>query len=130
MGFTVAVISAGAIGSAIGARLARHGTSVLTSLEGRGEASRERAAASGMKDASDKQIASEAAVILSVVPPGEAIGLAERFAVPIAKSGKHVLYVDCNAIGPSAVARIDKIMANAGIRFIDGGIIGSAPKGD
>ena len=42
---TIAVIAPGAMGSAIGARLVEHGARVLTSLDGRGPASRARAAA-------------------------------------------------------------------------------------
>ena len=48
---TIAVIAPGAMGSAIGARLVGHGARVLTALEGRGAASRARAAAAGMVDA-------------------------------------------------------------------------------
>jgi len=130
MGFTVAVISAGAMGGAIGARLASHGATVLTSLDGRGAASRERATAGGMKPASDERIAAQAAVILSIVPPAEAVGLAERLAAPLANAVKPAIYVDCNAISVSAVTKIGKIMNQAGVHFIDGGIIGGPPEGD
>ena len=49
---TIAVIAPGAMGAGIGMHLARHGARVVTSLDGRSAASRARAAAAGMVDAS------------------------------------------------------------------------------
>ena len=75
----VAVIAAGGMGSAVGKRLAENGVRVLTSLEGRSAASAARAKAAGMVAASDPEIAS-ADIVLSIVPPGEALPLAQRLA--------------------------------------------------
>src|SRR3954451_1175902 len=69
---SIAVIAPGAMGSAIAARLVEHGCKVLTSLDGRSEATRKRAAAAGMVGAGDGEIAN-ADIILSIVPPGEAV---------------------------------------------------------
>ncbi len=102
----------------------------FTSLEDRGRASRDRAAASEMMDAQNEQIAAEAAVMLSIVPPAEAIGLAERLAASPAKTERQALSVNCNASSVSSVNRIGKIMESAGVCFIGGGIIGGPPEGD
>jgi putative dehydrogenase len=45
---TVAVVAQGAMGAGVGARLVERGLTVLTSLEGRSEASAKRAKAAGM----------------------------------------------------------------------------------
>ena len=50
---TVGIISAGEMGSGFGTVLTQHGLRVLTVLEGRGAATRERAAKAGMHDAGD-----------------------------------------------------------------------------
>ena len=71
----VAVIAAGAMGAAVGQRLADLGVTVLTSLAGRSEATAARAAAAGMSAASDAEIAA-ADFVLSVLPPGDALASA------------------------------------------------------
>src|SRR5437016_13917569 len=75
----VAVIAPGSMGSAVGKRLSDHGAHVITSLEGRSEASRERARHAAMAPVIDAQIA-DADLILSIVPPAEALPLAKRLA--------------------------------------------------
>jgi L-threonate 2-dehydrogenase len=130
MTYTVAIISPGAMGSAIGARLNSHGITVLTSLEGRSPASQERAEAAGMRPASDEVIAAEAKLILSIVPPAEAINLAERLAIPLGRTKHRPTFIDCNAVSVSTVTKIGHAIEAAGVRFVDGGIIGGPPKGD
>jgi L-threonate 2-dehydrogenase len=125
---TIAIIAPGAMGSAIAARLTRHGVTVLTSLQGRSPASIARAKAAGMHDASDAQIAAEASLLLSIVPPKDAIALAERFTAPLANSAHPAIFVDCNAISVTRVTQIGAILRDT--RFIDGGIIGGPPKAD
>ena len=81
----VAIIAPGAMGAAVGKRLADHGVRVLTSLAGRSSASAARAAAAGMIAASDAEIAA-ADFVLSILPPGEALALAQHFAPVLAVS--------------------------------------------
>ena len=126
----VAIVAAGAMGSAIAERLVRNGVTVLTSLAGRGAASRTRAAAAGMRHAEDAEIVAEAQLILSIVPPAEAIALAERFAAPLSQAERRPVFVDCNAIGVDTVTRIGRLIEASGGSFVDGAIIGSPPKGD
>ena len=75
----VAVIAPGAMGAAVGKRLTDHGVKVLTALNGRSESTVARARAAGMIAASDEEVAA-ADFILSILPPGDAVALAERFA--------------------------------------------------
>src|SRR5258708_8575842 len=95
---TIAVIAAGAMGSAIAARLTRHGATVLTSLEGRGAKSRARAEAAGMQHVDDQRLVEEASMILSIVPPAEAGTLAERFAARLGGSAHAPILLDFNPL--------------------------------
>ncbi|MBV9249962.1 MAG: NAD(P)-dependent oxidoreductase, partial [Acetobacteraceae bacterium] len=120
---TVVVIAPGMMGSGVGRRLADNGIEVRTSLAGRSEASKARAEAAGMRDASDEQIAA-CDIILSIVPPGDALGLAERLAPVLRAAPRKPVYVDCNAVNPATVLRIARVVQETGAAFVDGGIIG------
>jgi 3-hydroxyisobutyrate dehydrogenase-like beta-hydroxyacid dehydrogenase len=98
----------------------------LTSLVGRREATAERAMDAHMLAASDAEIAS-ADFILSIVPPGEALSLAERFAPALKASNAKPVYADCNAINPATLERVAAAVAPTGCIFVDCGIIGPPP---
>ena len=123
----VAVIAAGGMGSAVGKRLAENGVRVLTSLEGRSDASAARAKAAGMIAASDPEIAT-ADIVLSIVPPGEALPLAQRLAPALSAANKKPVYADCNAVNPDTVKQIAAVIAQTGCPFVDAGIIGGPPR--
>jgi 3-hydroxyisobutyrate dehydrogenase-like beta-hydroxyacid dehydrogenase len=120
---TVGIVSAGEMGAGVGRLLRRGGVRVVTALDGRGERTRERAAAAGMEDVGSlAAVVREADLLLSILPPGRALELAEavgRDAGP--------LYVDCNAISPATARAIGAVV---GDRYVDAGIIGapSAPR--
>lgn len=122
----VAVIAAGMMGSGVGGRLTQNGVEVRTSLAGRSAASAQRAQAAGMRDSTDAEIAA-CDIILSIVPPGEALGLAERLAPVLRAAAKKPVYVDCNAVNPQTVLRIARAVEETGTAFVDGGIIGGPP---
>ena len=69
------IIAPGAMGAAVGARLVENRLQVRTLLAGRSQASSARAQASGMHAVDLAQIA-DADIILSIVPPGQALSLA------------------------------------------------------
>ncbi len=125
----VAVIAPGMMGSAVAKRLTESGIRVRTSLSGRSAATASRARAAGMTDATDEQLA-EADFILSIVPPGEALTLAERLVPAMRRAAGKPLYVDCNAVSPATVLRIERIVRESGAAFVDGGIIGPPPEPD
>jgi 3-hydroxyisobutyrate dehydrogenase-like beta-hydroxyacid dehydrogenase len=123
----VALIAPGAMGSALGRRLVEHGVRVTTSLAGRSGASADRARAAGMEAVSDQALM-EAEIFLSVVPPGEALRLAQRFAPLLAQAPKKPVYADCNAVNPETVRRIAEAITATGADFVDAGIIGLPPR--
>ena len=123
----VAVVAAGAMGAAVGQRLTDHGVTVLTSLAGRSEATAARAAAAGMSAVSDAEIAA-ADFVLSVLPPGDALALAQHFVPALSASNVKPIYVECNAVNPATVERIASTIAPTGCAFVDAGIVGGPPK--
>src|SRR5580704_3892132 len=123
----VAVIAPGAMGAAVGKRLADNGLKVLTSLKGRSAETQARAKAAGMADASDDEIAASD-FILSILPPGDALPLAQHFVPVLTASNAKPVYVDCNAINPKTVEKVAAAIAPTGCPFADAGIIGQPPK--
>ncbi|KAK1225279.1 hypothetical protein PQX77_011798 [Marasmius sp. AFHP31] len=130
---TVAVITAGAMGSAVGRKLVQHGCKVLTNLDGRTEASRRRAEECGMQEATYAQIHKEADYLLSILPPSHAFSFAESFLQRSAAEGldrkkeSSLVFVDCNAVNPATVKRIGDLFGPKSIPFVDAGIIGGPP---
>lgn len=124
---TIAIIAAGAMGAGVAQCLTANGVTVLTSLAGRSAASATRAAAAGMRDADDRAIA-EADFVLSILPPGDALALAQRLAPVLAAARRKTVYVDCNAVSPPTAQAVADIIAPTGCGFIDAGIIGPPPK--
>jgi 3-hydroxyisobutyrate dehydrogenase-like beta-hydroxyacid dehydrogenase len=123
---TIAILGPGAMGSAIARRLNEHGARVLTSLAGRSEATAKRAASAGMIAADDAEIAG-ADMILSIVPPAEAVALAGHLAAIIVKHRTSPVVVDGNAVNVETVLKIEHILASSGARFVDAAIIGFPP---
>ena len=123
----VAVISPGAMGSAVARRLTENGIEVRTSLTGRSEATAARAKSAGMLAVTDEQVVA-ADIILSILPPGDALALAERLAPVMARAPRRPVYVDCNAVSPETVRRIAAVITAAECPFVDGGIIGGPPR--
>src|SRR5580658_9786795 len=122
----IAVIAPGSMGSAVGRRLVEHGAEVRTALAGRSAATVARAAACGMVAAEAPALA-RSAFILSIVPPGEAVGLARSLAPALSLAERKPVYVDCNAVSPETALRVAAIIGSTGCRFVDAGIIGGPP---
>jgi 3-hydroxyisobutyrate dehydrogenase-like beta-hydroxyacid dehydrogenase len=124
---TVSIVAAGAMGSGVAQRLTENGVTVLTSLAGRSEASARRAKAAGMRAVEDAQLM-EADIFLSIVPPGDARRLAERFQPLLKAANRKPVFVDCNAVSPPTMRGTAEVIAASGAPFVAGGIIGPPPK--
>lgn len=123
---TVAIIGAGEMGAAVGRRLRDCGARVLTSLTGRSAQSVARVRDAGVEVASDDDsLVRDASFVLSIVPPGVAVEVAERLRAPLARAQSKPAFVECNAISPATCRRIHNILE--GVTFIDAGIIGGPP---
>jgi len=128
MAETVAVIAMGEMGSGVARRLHERGATVLTSLAGRSAASAARAQKAGaVAVATDDELVAQAEFILSIVPPGDAVALAQRLAPAIKKAGRKTIYVDCNAVSPQTAERIGDVLKDTGCIYVDAGIVGPPP---
>ncbi len=122
----IAVVAQGAMGAGVGRALKEGGADVITSLEGRSSASAKRAAEAGMEAVSDRDLVT-ADIVLSIVPPGDAMAFARRMAPHLAGAAHKPLFVDCNAVSPDTVQKIAAVVVGTGARFVDAGIIGGPP---
>lgn len=126
---TLALVAPGAMGAGLGARLVTRGAQVLTVTEGRSAASQARAEAAGMQAVAPSALM-QAGWFLSVVPPAEALALANAFARWCEGVATPPVYVDLNAVNPDTVREVQAVIEAAGARFVDGCIVGFPPKGD
>jgi putative dehydrogenase len=122
----IVVIGAGEMGAAVARRLRECGATVMTSPKGRSAASIERIMHAGIEGVDDDHLlVREADFVMSIVPPGVAVEVAQRFREPLLEAKAKPIFVECNAIAPATTRRIEEILRGA--RFIDASIIGGPP---
>jgi len=125
---TIAILSPGNMGGAVGAQLKIAGYDVIASLEGRSDFTRRKAADAGFRDVGDvNAVVLEADLILSILDPAKAVEIAEQVAASMAATGKMPVFADCNATSPATAQKLNAIIEGAGGQFVDVGIIGGAP---
>ena len=89
--------------------------------EGRSQQTQDRAAKLNLLDAHTLEALCEVCpIIVSVCPPHAA----EDVADDVVKASFGGIYLDANAISPRRTLKIGQMMEDAGIKFVDGGIIG------
>ena len=128
----IAIVAPGAMGAAVAKRFTTAGLTVLTHLHGRSPASHKRARDAGMQDASLSDIAQRANWVLSILPPSDAFGFAQKFreahtTLDAGLKSAKIAFADCNAVNPETVKRIASLFTSTSIGFIDAGIIGGPP---
>jgi 3-hydroxyisobutyrate dehydrogenase-like beta-hydroxyacid dehydrogenase len=126
---TVAIVSPGEMGHAIGRVLGRRGARAITALEGRSGRTVELTQAAGIEDVGTlERVVHQADLLMSVLPSAAAPLVADRVAALLpGRTGPPLLFVDCNAMAPESVRRIATVVAGAGARVVDVGIVGGPP---
>jgi len=125
---TVAIISPGDMGHAVGRALVEHGLDVITCLAGRSDRTRKLAELGKFRDLPTLEaMVSEADLVLSIMPSSAALDTARLVAQAMASVGKKRPYADCNAVSPETTRRIGREISRVGADYIDGGIIGQPP---
>src|SRR4029453_4168219 len=81
----------------------------------------------GMQAAEDRAVA-EADFLMSIIPPGGALALAQRLAPVLSAANSKPVYVECNAVSPATMLRIADVVTATGCPFVGGGSIGPPPK--
>jgi 3-hydroxyisobutyrate dehydrogenase-like beta-hydroxyacid dehydrogenase len=125
---TVGIVSAGAMGSAVGAALRRGGERVVTTLGGRSERTArfaERAGLELLPDLASVVRASE--VVLSIVPPEAAVTVTAAIAECAEREGVSPILADLNAVAPATTRAAQEVAARAGCELVDGSISGPPP---
>lgn len=118
---TVGILHPGEMGISVAASVQAAGHRVYWISEGRSQESRERAEKFHLLDAVKMDDFCERSdLVVSVCPPHAA----EDVAGQVLATSFRGIYLDANAISPQRAGRIGKMMEQAGVEFVDGGIIG------
>lgn len=118
---TIGFLHPGAMGISLAATARNTGHVAHWASEGRSGASRKRAEEHGLVDAGSlKSLCETCDIIVSVCPPHAADDVAGQ----VLSAGFRGTYADVNAIAPQKAERIGQMMEQAGVDFVDGGIIG------
>lgn len=111
----------GAMGVSLAATTQNTGHAAYWVSEGRSLDTRGRAAAHGLIELPTVEELCEAcSVIICVCPPHAAMDVAQQ----VLACSFEGIYADVNAISPQRARRIGQSMTDAGVEFVDGGIIG------
>jgi putative dehydrogenase len=126
----IGILSIGEMGYHWAQLLGSHGVEVLTYDKDRGEVSRKRAENAGVKSVpSMAELVKSSELIVSIVVPSAAKRVAAKVGRAVAKAGRSdLLFLDANAISPMTADAVAAILAPAGVKFVDGCIIGAAAK--
>ena len=117
----VGIVNPGAMGISIAAAAKSAGHEVYWASAGRSQASRERAGKHGLSDAGTiDELCARCEIILCVCPPHAAGDVADA----VIDADFAGLYCDGNAISPLKALDMGAKLAEAGITFVDGSIIG------
>ena len=127
----IAILAAGEMGAAVGARLVSAGHAVSTVLNGRGQETADRAAGAGFEAREGlHELLEDAELVLSIVPPAAAFGVANDVAREAKESSRTFVFLECNAVSPEHVHTIAGVFKQTPCQFIDGGIVGGPPRED
>ena len=125
---TIAILSPGNMGSAVGRVLRESGYDVVTNLDGRSDRTRALAEEAGFRAVSGMDgIVEEADLVMSILVPSEAVSVAREAAASMSRTGARPAFADCNAVSPDTARELGEIIEAAGGRYIDAGIIGGPP---
>jgi len=126
---TIGIVSAGAMGSAVGAAYAAGGARAVTSVQGRSERTRAFAAAAGLELlAGLDEVVRLSDIVLSIVPPEQARAVAGDIAAAARHADADPLVADLNAVAPATVHAMSALYAGSGLELVDGSISGGPPR--
>ena len=130
---TIGIMSIGEMGFGIARLLMHHSYSVVTNLDGRSDVTKNRALEAGIKVLSLPDIILQSDIILSIVPPKDAMAMGQSISstamstIP-ANSTKKIAYIDLNAISPRLVTEISQVVNSSNLICVDGCILNFPPK--
>jgi 3-hydroxyisobutyrate dehydrogenase-like beta-hydroxyacid dehydrogenase len=126
-GLTVGVLYPGELGAALAGLLRRRGVRVVTTLQGRGAVTARRCDEAGVEVlGSLEEVARVAEVVLSLVPPGAAGEVAERYCAVAGVAPEGAVYVDVNSVSPEVAREMAGRVEGCGRGFVDAAVNGLA----
>ena len=125
---TVAILSPGDMGHAVGQLLREHELKVVTCLAGRSQRTKDLAELAGITDAPDlNDMVAQSQIILSISVSEMVPSICQQVADAIKATNANVLFAECNAISPQLSRQMEPIITEAGGRYIDASIVGGPP---
>lgn len=126
---TVAVLSPGDMGHAVGRRLREHELDVVTCLAGRSDRTRNLADKAGIRNVSTmEELVERSDLVMSMTVSAAVPGVCQSVADALTATGADTLFAECNAVSPQLVRELEPIITDAGGRFVDASIIGGPPR--
>jgi len=125
---TIAILSPGDMGHAVGQVLRTRGFDVIAYLRNRSQRTKDLANLAGIREVADmSEMVIQADLILSILVPEQALDTARNVANAINKSGTSVTFADCNAVSPETTKNIESVICLSGNNYVDASIIGNPP---
>ena len=125
---TVAILSPGDMGHAVGQLLREHELKVVTCLTGRSQRTKDLAELAGIADVPDlNDMVAQSQIILSISVSEMVPSICQQVADAIKDTNANVLFAECNAISPQLSRQMEPIITEAGGRYIDASIVGGPP---
>ena len=126
---TVAILSPGDMGHAVGQRLREYELDVITCLAGRSQRTRDLADAAGIRDvATMEELVERSDLVMSMTVSAAVPEVCQQVADALTATGSDTLFAECNAVSPQLVRELEPIITQAGGRFVDASIIGGPPR--
>ena len=126
---TVAILSPGDMGHAIGRLLRENELRVLTCLSGRSNRTRDLSQQAGIIDVPNlNELVEQSDVLMSVTVSEAVPGLCREVADAVKTTGADLLFAECNAIAPQLSLKMEGVLSEAGARYVDASIIGGPPR--
>ena len=126
---SVAILSPGDMGHAIGQLLRENELHVLTCLAGRSNRTRQLSEQAGITDVpSIKELVAQADVLMSVTVSEAVPGLCQEISEAVEATGTDLLFAECNAIAPELSREMESVLKAGGARYVDASIIGGPPR--
>ena len=126
---TVAILSPGDMGHAVGNLLRERGLKVLTCLEGRSARTKSLSDKAGIVDVPTMEaLVVESQILLSITVSEVVPTLCTQVATAVRETGAELLFAECNAIAPQVSREMEPIITESGARYVDASIVGGPPR--
>ena len=124
---TIGILYPGDMGHNVGRVLKEDGFSVVTTLFGRSERTRQLSTQAALTELdSMAAVVEQADIVLSIIPPTAARTVSHDFANAVRQVNRTPLFIDANAVSPLTVCQVGETIRAAGCNFLDACIIGPA----